>query len=53
MRVFLTLISLSNKNMSCMRFGESWQARVSMRVFLTRLNSHDLVKREQELHESW
>jgi hypothetical protein len=36
MRVFSTLMSWSNKNKSCMRVDESWEAwRVRMRVFST------------------
>ena len=36
MRVFSTLMSRSNKNKSCMRVDESWEAwRVRMRVFST------------------
>ena len=61
-RVFSTLMSWSNENKSCMRVDESWQARVCMRVdeswpseslYESFLNSYVLVKREQELHESW
>ena len=35
MRVFSIFMPWSNKNKSCMRVDESWQARVCMRVFST------------------
>ena len=44
MRVFSNLMSWSNENKSCMRVDEN--------LYESFLNSHVLVKREQELHES-
>ena len=32
MRVFLTFMSWSNENKSCIRADESWEARVCVRV---------------------
>jgi hypothetical protein len=49
-RVFSTLMPWSNENKSCMRVA--WELR-SESLHQSFLNSHALVKREQELHESW
>ena len=49
MRVFSTFMSWSNENKSCMRVDESLTSESLYESFL---NSHVLVKREQELHES-
>ena len=48
MRVFSTLIPLSNESKSCMRVDKG-EARVCVNGFL---NSHATIKREQELHVS-
>ena len=38
-----------SENKSCMRVDESWRES----LYESFLNSHVLVKREQELYESW
>ena len=49
MRVFSTFFLRSNKNMSCMRIDESWQAGGLHESFLNFLSS---FKQEHELHEN-
>ena len=42
-------MSCSNENKSYIGVDESWQANVFMKSFF---NFHDMVEREQDLHES-
>ena len=51
MRVFSTIMSMSDENKSCTRVDESQLTSESL--YESFPNSHVLVKREQELHESW
>ena len=53
MRVFSTLTSWSNENKSCMRVMRVDKRELtSESLYESFLDSHVLVKREQELHES-
>ena len=50
---FLSLMSYSDENKSCMRVDESWQARVCMRVFSTLMSWSNKNTSCMRVDESW
>jgi hypothetical protein len=53
MRIFWTLIPLTNENKSYMRVDESWEARVCIRVFSTLMARSNENKCCMRVDESW